>query len=51
MCYEFWRQQQTREEEAKKRAQEMIEKVRTAPSAPKTTEPATEEKEKDGVPA
>lgn len=52
MCNEFWRhEQQTREDEAKQRAQEMIEKAGTAPSAPKTTETAAEEKEKDVVPA
>ena len=53
MCYEYWRSQKTRsaEDAAKKRAQELIEKIRSATPASKARAPATPEKEKQTVPA
>jgi len=54
MCYEYWRSEQERAEEAKakKRAQEMIEKARTSKPAP-VDAPATAEREeeKETIPA
>jgi F0F1-type ATP synthase membrane subunit b/b' len=51
MCHEFWRYEQERaeEEEARKRAQEMIDKARVAPPTPK--QPVTAETEEEAVPA
>ncbi len=51
MCHEFWRYEQERAEgeEARKRAQEMIENARSAP--PVTQEPATAPEEEEAVPA
>jgi hypothetical protein len=52
MCHEFWRYEQERaeEEEARKRAQEMIDKARAAPpAAPK--QPVTAETEEETLPA
>jgi hypothetical protein len=48
MCHEFWRYEQERleEEQAKKRAQELIDKARSAPKTPKPA-PVTAEKEKE----
>ena len=50
MCYEFWRDQQKRaqDEEVKKRVQDMIEKAKTAPVAPR---PSRKETDKETVPA
>jgi hypothetical protein len=41
----------SQEDEAKKRAQELIDKAKTAKPASKAKEPAIPEKEKDTVPA
>lgn len=53
MCYEYWRSEKmhSEEEEARKRAQEIIDKAKSATPAPKAGEPATSEKEKETVPA
>jgi len=53
MCYEYWnfRHMHSEEDEAKKRAQELIEKARSAKPAPQVSEPVTAEKEKETVPA
>ena len=53
MCYEYWQSQKmlSEEDEAKKRAQELIEKARSAKPAPQANEPVTAEKEKETVPA
>ncbi len=53
MCYEYWHSEKmhSEEDEAKKRAQELIEKARAAKPAPPASEPATAEKEKETVPA
>ena len=45
------REQAVEEDEAMKRTQEVIEKARSAKPAPKASEPATSEKEKEAVPA
>jgi hypothetical protein len=51
MCHEFWRYEQERaeEEEARKRAQEIIDKARAAPPTPK--EPVAVEKVEETLPA
>lgn len=53
MCYETWHNQTVLSEEkkAKKRAQDLIEKAKSAKPAPKAAEPVTSEKEKEAVPA
>ena len=45
------REQAVEEDEAMKRAKEVIEKARSAKPAPKAGEPVTSEKEKEAVPA
>lgn len=52
MCYEYWHSQKmlSEEDEAKKRAQELIEKARSAKPASPAREPVTAEKEKEVVP-
>jgi hypothetical protein len=52
MCYEFWRYEQARAEEeaAKQRAQELIDKARSAKPPAARTEPAVAEAEKEPVP-
>jgi hypothetical protein len=56
MCYEFWRSETTRakEEAARQRAQELIDKAKAAkparPAAPADA-PAVAESEKETVPA
>jgi hypothetical protein len=45
------REQTVEQEAAMKRAQEVIEKAKSAKPAPKTTEPVTSETEKETVPA
>lgn len=45
------REQTVEEEAAMKRAQEAIEKAKSAKPAPRTTEPVTSEKEKETIPA
>ena len=45
------REQVVEEDEAMKRAKEVIEKARSAKPAPKAGEPVTSEKEKETVPA
>lgn len=51
MCYEFWREQQRRAEDetARKRVQEIIEKVKSEP-LPQTPRPAPKTR-KETVPA
>jgi hypothetical protein len=53
MCYEYWRNEQQRGEEAKarKRAQEMIEKARNSKPVPPQEQPASAEQEQETVPA
>ena len=53
MCYELWRRNATRsnQEEANKRAQEIIERAKTSKPSPKTPEPVVIEKGKETVPA
>jgi hypothetical protein len=52
MCYEFWQHQDKRQqqEDIAKRVQDMIEKAKTAPPAPKTTRHPATALEKDIVP-
>jgi hypothetical protein len=45
------REQTVEQEAAMKRAQEVIEKAKSAKPAPRATEPVTSEKEKETVPA
>jgi len=53
MCYKYWYPQKmsSDEDEAMKRAQEVIERAKSTKPAPRTTEPVTSEKEKETVPA
>lgn len=53
MCYEYWHDRQTRtaEEEAKKRAADIIEKAKAGQPAPSPSEPATAGQEQETVPA
>lgn len=53
MCYENWITEKTRAEEeaAKQRAQELIDKAKSAKPMPPQEAPAVAEKEKETVPA
>jgi len=54
MCHEFWSYQrrQAGEEEARKRAQEIIDKARATQPAPQTREqPAVVQEDKETLPA
>lgn len=53
MCHEFWsyERRQAGEEEAKKRAQEMIEKAKASQPVPQATEPAAVVQEDETIPA
>ncbi len=53
MCYETWHNQtmQSEEDKAGKRAQDLIDKAKSAKPAPKTAEPVTAEEDKETVPA
>jgi hypothetical protein len=53
MCYEYWHSQKmlSEEDKAKKRAQELIDKARSAKPAPKANEPVPSEKDNETVPA
>jgi hypothetical protein len=53
MCYEYWHDRQTRaaEEEAKKRAADIIEKAKAGQPAPSPSQPATAGQEQETVPA
>jgi hypothetical protein len=53
MCYEFWsyERRQASEEEARKRAQELIEKAKASQPAPQVTEPAAVVQEDETIPA
>jgi hypothetical protein len=54
MCYEFWREEKMRaeEEEAKKKARELLEKSRsTKPVEPKKPAPAVVEETEETIPA
>jgi hypothetical protein len=53
MCYEYWHDRQARaaEEEAKKRAAEIIEKAKTGELAPPPSQPATAGQDDETVPA
>jgi hypothetical protein len=53
MCYETWHNQtmQSEEDQARKRAQDLIEKAKSAKPAPKAAEPVTAEEDKETVPA
>lgn len=52
MCYEFWQHQDKRQqqEDIAKRVQDLIEKAKTAPPAPKTTRRPATATEQDIVP-
>jgi hypothetical protein len=53
MCYEYWHDRQARaaEEEAKKRAADIIEKARAGELAPPPSQPATAGQDDETVPA
>lgn len=53
MCHEFWsyERRQAGEEEARKRAQEIIEKARASQPAPQASEPPAVVQEDETLPA
>lgn len=53
MCYKYWyyENMQSEEDEAMRRAKEVIEKAKSAKPVPRASEPVTSEKEKEAVPA
>jgi len=53
MCHEFWshERRQSSEEEARKRAQELIEKAKASRPAPQAAEPAAVVQEDETIPA